>query len=129
MRTPSCHGICGQNGWIFALHLTEGSTSDYKGGEVLLEELPKCIERFATDRGYDGDWVRDVLESMGIDSCIPGRKNRLVAIEYDTEFCKERNNIERAFGRIKDRRRVAIRYDRCPDMFLSTCALAAIVMF
>ena len=66
---------------------------------------------------------------MGIEACIPGKKNRIVAIKYDTEFYKERNKIERAFNRIKDWRRVATRYDRCPEMFVSASALAAIVKF
>lgn len=33
------------------------------------------------------------------------------------------------FGRLKDWRRVATRYDRCPKVFLSAFALAATVMF
>ena len=33
------------------------------------------------------------------------------------------------FGRLKDWRRVATRYDRCPKGFLSAVALAATVMF
>ena len=33
------------------------------------------------------------------------------------------------FGRLKDWRRVATRYDRCPKVFLSAIALAAIVLF
>lgn len=33
------------------------------------------------------------------------------------------------FGRLKDWRRVATRYDRCPDTYLSAIALAAIVLF
>jgi len=33
------------------------------------------------------------------------------------------------FGRLKDRRRVATRCDRCPKVFLSTIALAATGMF
>jgi hypothetical protein len=33
------------------------------------------------------------------------------------------------FGRLKDRRRVATRYDRCPTVFLSAVALAATVLF
>ena len=128
-QNTKLHGICDGNGRIFNMLVTDGTTSDYKGAEVLLERLPKWMERLAVDMGYDADWVRNALESMGIEPCIPGRKNRVVAIEYDTGFYKERNKIERAFGRIKDWRRVATRYDRCPEMFLSTCALAAIVMF
>ena len=114
---------------LFAIHLTKGTASDYARAKVLLKKLSKWIKRLATDRGYDADWVREVLESTEIDPCIPGKKNRLVSIEHDIEFYKERNNIERAFNRIKDWRRVVIRYDRCPEMFLSACALAAIVKF
>jgi transposase len=33
------------------------------------------------------------------------------------------------FGRLKDWRRVATRYDRCPVVFLSAVALAATVLF
>lgn len=33
------------------------------------------------------------------------------------------------FGRLKDWRRVATRYDRCPKVFLSAVALAAAVLF
>ncbi|AGI68743.1 hypothetical protein OAN307_c32240 [Octadecabacter antarcticus 307] len=42
---------------------------------------------------------------------------------------KRRNRIERMFGRIKDWRRVATRYDRSPTVFLSTIMLAATVIF
>ena len=114
---------------IFAIHLTEGTASDYAGAKVLLEQLPEWINRLVADRGYDANWVREALESMGIEACIPGKKNRVVAIKYDAEFYKERNKIERAFNRIKDWRRVATRYDRCPEMFLSACALVAIAKF
>ncbi|MEQ9389970.1 transposase, partial [Marinovum algicola] len=40
-----------------------------------------------------------------------------------------RNRIEIMFGRLKDWRRVATRYDRCPKVFLSAIALAAIVIY
>ena len=42
---------------------------------------------------------------------------------------KRRNRIEIMFGRLKDWRRVATRYDRCPKVFLSAVALAATVIF
>jgi hypothetical protein len=38
------------------------------------------------------------------------------------------NRIEIMFGRLKDWRRVATRYDRCPKVFLSAIALAATVI-
>ncbi|WP_225612147.1 transposase [Paracoccus sp. PAR01] len=42
---------------------------------------------------------------------------------------KRRNRIEIVFGRLKDWRRVATRYDRCRKVFLSAVALAATIMF
>jgi transposase len=50
-------------------------------------------------------------------------------VRYDKRRYKRRNRIERMFGRLKDWRRVATRYDRCPKVFLSAIALAATVIF
>lgn len=50
-------------------------------------------------------------------------------MEYDKRRYKRRNRIEIKFGRRKDWRRVANRYDRSPKVFLSAMALAAIVLF
>lgn len=81
------------------------------------------------DRGYDADWFRDALQARGITPCIPGRKSRTEPIRYDKRRYKRRNRIEIMFGRLKDWRRVATRYDRCPTVFLSAIALAATVLF
>lgn len=40
-----------------------------------------------------------------------------------------RRSLTIMFGRLKDWRRVATRYDRCPKVFLSAIALAATVLF
>ena len=73
------------------------------------------------------DWFRDALKDKEIKPCIPGRKARKVPVKYDKRRYKRRNRIEIMFGRLKDRRRIATRYDRCPKVFLSasTHALTA----
>ncbi len=86
-------------------------------------------EWLLADRGYDADWFREALEDKGIKPCIPGRKSRGKPIKHDKRRYKRRNRIEIMFGRLKDWRRVATRYDRCPKVFLSAVALAATVMF
>lgn len=43
---------------------------------------------------------------------MPGRKQRKIPVKYDKRRYKRRNRIEIMFGRLKDRRRVATRYDR-----------------
>ena len=56
-------------------------------------------------------------------------KSRGKPIKHDKRRYKRSNRIEIMFGRLKDWRRVATRYDRCPKVFLSAVALTATVMF
>ena len=102
--------------------------SDYTGAAAMLSGLP-AAKWLLGDRGYDADWFRDALKDKGIKPCIPGRKSRSKPVKYDKRRYKRRNRIEIMFGRLKDWRRVATRYDRCPKVFLSAIALAAIVIY
>jgi len=110
------------------MFMTAGQTSDYTGARALMGSLPKAQTMLA-DRGYDADWFRSGLKDMGISPCIPSRKNRKEPIPHDKKLYKERHKVEIMFGRIKDWRRIATRYDRSPTVFLSAIALAAIVIF
>ena len=98
------------------------------GAAALLSSQPQATTLLA-DRGHDANWFRNALIDRGIQPCIPSRKNRLVQIPHDTLLYQNRHKIENMFARIKDWRRIATRYDRCADLYLSACALAAIVLF
>ncbi|MFS0739345.1 IS5 family transposase [Brevundimonas sp. 3P9-tot-E] len=122
------HAVTDANGRPISLFMTAGQVSDYIGAAALLDSLPRA-QWLLGDRGYDADWFRDALQAKGIMPCIPGRKTRTEPIRYDKRRYKRRNRIEIMFGRLKDWRRVATRYDRCPNVFLSAIALAATVLF
>ena len=122
------HTVTDAAGSPLRMFLTAGQRSDYIGARALLNGLPPA-EHMLADRGYDADWYREALEDKGITPCIPSRKNRKVPIPYDESRYRKRHKIENSFARLKDWRRVATRYDRCPKVFLSACALAAVVMF
>ncbi len=49
----------------------------------------------------------------------------MAPIIYDADLYKQRNCIERMLGRLKDRRRIATRYDRCAHTFMSAICIAA----
>lgn len=102
--------------------------SDYIGARALLRSLPD-VDWLLGDRGYDADWFREALQDKGIRPCIPGRSSREKPVRYDKRRYKRRNRIEIMFGRLKDWRRIATRYDRCPKVSLSAIALAATVIF
>ena len=110
------------------LLLTEGQVSDYRGAATVLPALPDA-DMLIADKGYDSDRFRDALRSLGITPCIPGRTSRKRAIEYDAVRYKQRNRIERMFGRLKEWRRIAMRYDRCAHTFMSAISIAATVIF
>jgi len=50
-------------------------------------------------------------------------------VKYDKRRYKHHNRIEIIFGRLKNWRRAATRYDRCPTVFFSALTLAATVLF
>ena len=102
--------------------------SDYKGARLIIDTLPPAKHLLA-DRGYDADWFREALQGKGIEPCIPPKKNRKRKIEYDPALYKQRHKIENMFGKLKDWRRVATRYDRCAHTFFSAICIAASVIF
>ena len=110
------------------MFLSAGQCSDYIVARALLETFPPAAYLLA-DRGYDADWYREDLEDKGITPFIPSRKSRKNAIPHDEARYRNRHKIENSFARLKDWRRVETRYERCPKVFLSACALAALVLF
>ena len=110
------------------MFLSEGQMSDYKGARVLLPSLPKAKTLIAA-RGYEADWFRAALRTKGITPCIPAKRNRKIRIEYDKALYRQRHRIENMFGRLKDWRRIAMRYDRCAHTFFSAICIAATVIF
>lgn len=122
------HAVTDSFGRPIRFFISAGQVSDYTGARALVNSLPSA-DWLLGDRGYDADWFREALIDMGIKPCIPGRKSRDKPVRYDKRRYKRRNRIEIMFGRLKDWRRVATHYDRCPKVFLSAIALAATVLF
>lgn len=122
------HAVTDTVGRPIRFFITAGQVSDYTGARALVKSLPKADWSLG-DRGYDVDWFREALVDKGITPNIPGRKSRDKPIKYGRRRYKGRNRIEIVFGRLKDWRRIATRYDRCPKVFLSAIALAATILF
>ena len=122
------HAVCDGAGKPLVMLLTEGQISDYRGAATVLDALPDADIPIA-DRGYDSDRFREALNARGPAPCIPGRANRKTPVVYDKVLYKRRNLVERMFGRLKDWRRIATRYDRCAHTFFSAICIAATFIF
>jgi transposase len=107
--------------------LTGGNVADISVANQLFGDVYGCY--ILEDKGYDSDAHRQFLRSQNNIPVIPGRKNRKVKIEYDKELYKMRGSIERFFGKLKENKRLALRYDKSDSAFLGFVALAAIKIF
>jgi len=65
----------------------------------------------------------------GITACIPPMPGRRTELAYDKLLYRQRHKVEIMFGRLKDWRRIAMRYDRCAHTFFSAICIAATVTF
>ena len=122
------HAVCDAAGRPLVLLLTQGQISDHKGARLMLDALPPA-KALLGDRGYDSNWFRAALTQKGIAPCIPSSKSRKIAIPHDKTLYRKRHKIENMFGRLKDWRRIATRYDRCAQAFFSAICIAAAVAF
>ncbi len=124
------HAICDGAGRLLAMCLTAGQTSDHIGAKILYSALPESSGGVMLgDKGYDSDEYRAALKAKGITPCIPPRKGRNAPAPFCKTLYKQRHKIENAFGKLKDWRRIATRYDRRADVFMAAVTIAAIVIW
>ena len=112
------------DGHLIEGFLSGGNIADISVANQLFKGVYGCY--ILEDKGYDSDAHREFLRSQNNIPVIPGRKNRNVKIEYDKELYKMRGGIERFFGKLKENKRLALRYDKSDSTFMGFIALAAI---
>jgi transposase len=101
------------------------------GDAPLLEPmLDRTIERvphfdeLVGDKGFDGDDQRGACIDRDVFPNIPHRSNRRYRWPFMKEGYVRRNCIERLFGKLKQFRRVATRYEKLKETFLGIIHLA-----
>lgn len=77
-----------------------------------------AIDQVVGDKGFDGGPQRAACAAHGAEPVIPAKRNRVDPEPLDAEAYRERNRVERLFGKLKEFRRVATRYDKRKPMFL-----------
>ena len=88
----------------------------------------KNIQYVIADKGYDYFDVRHQIKEAGKIPIIPRRANAAVPglPAIYKPYYSTRSAIERFFGRIKENKRLALRFDKLTTTFFSFFALAAI---
>jgi transposase len=108
--------------------LTPGNCADITTAYELAAQLPSngCL---IGDMGYDALELRQTLAFQGTATVIPTNPTHKHKWPIDLKTYKERNLVERMFGRLKDFRRIATRYDKLASNFVSAIALVAVVIW
>ncbi len=127
-RTTKIHALTDRYCRPPAFLLTGGQISDCTAAGALLEQMPQT-GLLHGGKGYDSNAVRRRIEAAGAAPNIPPKVNRRWKPCFSPLLYKDRNAIERMFGRSKDFRRIATRYDRLAANFLSAVCLTATICY
>lgn len=111
-----------------AITLSPGNHADITEAPALLDKCPPPA-RLLADKGCDANSLRDRLAATETEAVIPSTRSRKTPIPHHADVYRDRNLIERAFRRMKDRRRIATRYDKLAINFAPAVALAAIILW
>ena len=89
---------------------------DYRCALALIDGTKTDI--LLADKGYDANYIVEATQNIGAIAVISPKSNRIIQREYDKELYKERNFVERLFNKLKNFRRVAMRYDKTASAFM-----------
>ena len=107
------------------LRATAGQAGDSPQALALLAGLQPG--KVLADTAYDSDEIRAYCAEKAIEAVIPSHPGRLEALPMDAETYRDRNKVERFFGRLKQYRRLATRYDKTIVSFLAFWQLASAI--
>ena len=107
------------------LVLTPGQAADSPQLPVLLAALPESPGAVVADKAYDTNPVLETLAQQEAQAVIPPKATRLDQRGYDENLYADRNKVERFFGRLKEARGFATRYEKTASSFLAVAHLLA----
>ena len=81
------------------------------------------------DKAYCSRKFLRLIKRKGVQPCIPCKKTYKVKWEIDRQQYKKRNVVERFFQRLKENRRIAMRFDKLSDCFLAFVLFASILLW
>ncbi|MDB5315422.1 MAG: hypothetical protein JWO24_1266 [Rhodospirillales bacterium] len=115
----------GAHGLPVRFAISAGQAADMRAVAELIVGLAPGSDVVA-DRGYDYTAVLDAIVAAGSKPHVPTNRQKRAQRSVDPALYRQRNLIERCFNRLKHWRRLATRFDKLAQNYLSTVAIAAI---
>jgi transposase len=107
------------------LVLTPGQHADSTQLPGLLGSLAVAPGAVVADQAYDANAVRAAVARLGAEPVIPPKALRLHQRPYDANLYADRTKVERFFGRLKEARGFATRYEKTATSSLAVAHLLA----
>ena len=85
--------------------------------------------RVSGDKGFSSNKIRFYLRRRGIRYTIPRKVNEHRGGKFDKALYRMRNLVERCFNRLKQYRRVATRYEKKAENYLTMRTIASSIMW
>ena len=128
-NSTKIHLVVDSGGFPVYFELSGGQVHDIKHANSLISHSPQA-QYIIADKGYDSDAFREDIENSGAISMIPRRENSKKNND-DMDWClyRYRHLVENAFGKIKNYRGIATRYDKLERNYFSMVALAFSMMW
>ena len=127
-NTTKIHALVTENFQLIGLLLTAGNIHDSECATELLSKVNLKGKTILGDKAFCSARIREFIQTQGGAVCIPDKANSRILHDFDKELYKARNVVERFFLRIKNRRRIATRYDKLALSFLNFVLLAALMI-
>ena len=83
-----------------------------------------AVVRVVCDRGYSSGPWREAIAAAGAEPVVPAQPTH-PAVAYDRAAYRRRHQVERAWGRLKEWRAVATRYEKRAESYLGVLYVAA----
>ncbi len=116
--------IADGGGRAVAFLLAPGQAHEASFARRLLAPLPGTPLWVVADRGYTGHAFREHVWDLGAHPAIPPQR-REAPVACPVWVYNNRNIVERLWGRLKEWRAVATRYEKTATSFLGVLSLAA----
>ena len=124
-RSTKIHAAVDALGNPVRIILSCGNTNDITMAQMLLDGIGAGTTVLA-DKAYCAEWLRKYIEAQNADWCIPPKSSMKEPWDCDYFRYKERHVVENFFLKIKEFRRVAMRFDKLTKRFYGFVVLAAV---
>ena len=103
-----------------------GHRSELKAAPALLALAVRLglVRRVVCDRAYSSRGWREAITEAGAEPVVPANRTH-PAVSYDRAAYRRRHRVEQAWGRLKEWRAVATRYEKTAESYLGALHVAA----